>query len=431
MLFVTRDTVVHTFHGANSAIHNLLRIVQEGGLEVTVLVTSAGSRSARLFFAEAVPLPDGVRLLVPGYLRFGRWLVLPFRAHAWARAVLRASKRSPRVVRLMLAVCRALRLDVFERAWDLTEPTAREAELVRRTVAEMRPDAVIANYAFWGPLLRELRARPHAPRTVILMHDLLAEHVRGFLDRGLSLDCNPITPEMEADWLSGAETLLAIQAEEAAGVRARVKARVLQQPIQMRTEPASAEPEPLRCLFVGSNSPPNVQGLEWMMREVWPHVRAEEPDAMLAAVGSVCEKVDAPPAGVSLLGHVPSLAEEHRRAAVCVVPLLVGSGLKIKLLDALSFGKATVSTSVGVQGVEEWVADAVAVANEPESFAAEIVRLLRGPELRRMREAAATEVMRLHFSKESEAERDLLEALRGRGEADEVEGAAVAMAVRD
>ncbi len=408
ILFVSREPVTRERNGSTAAVANLLALLRSHGERVTVLVTLASSRSPRLLFRHSLDLPEGCTLQVPGYLRLGRWYVRPFRLLPWMRAAVRALGRVPRMHALCRCVERVAGDQLFANTWDLTEPTAREHALVLRAVQHQQPHAVLANYAFWGPVLREV----NGPHRAILMHDLLAEHVRLFHASGLPLDCPEISFAQEIGWLDCADTLLAIQQQEAEAVRSRVRAIVVVQPIRLHARIASPTPEPGRCLFVGSNSTPNLQGLAWLLDDVWPQVLAALPTAMLSVVGTVRDRWTRPlPPGVVLRGPVESLADEHDRAAVCLVPLLVGSGLKIKLLEALSHGKATVSTSTGVQGLEAWSADTIAVADTPSEFAAEIVRLLQDDDLRRTRERAATTLVQTYFSAGSESEQILLQRL--------------------
>ncbi len=409
ILFVSREPVTRERNGSTAAVANLLQLLCAHGASVTVLVTTSASRSPRLVFRSTLALPAGCTLRVPGYLRLGSWFVRPWSPLAWARLIARALHRIPALQSRILAASSGR---LFTNSWDLTEPTARERQLVHLELARTRPATLLANYAFWGPLLRDTRGVHRA----ILLHDLLADHVRLFQQAGLPLDCNPISESVEMQWLRGADTLIAVQRDEAESVRRRLHGTasplVLVQPISVPVRLASPAPHPLHCLLVASNSTPNLQGLQWLLHSVWPLVLAAEPRATLAVAGTVRDRWTGPlPAGVTLLGSVDSLADHHSRASVCLVPLLVGSGLKIKLLEALSYGKATVSTTIGVQGLQDWATDTIAVADTPSTFAAEVLRLLHDPRLRQQREAAATALVERHFSTGSPAEHALLSRL--------------------
>ena len=408
ILFVSREPITRERNGSTVAIGNLLTLLCSHGAAVTVLVTTAASRSPRLFFRTHVALPQGCTLRVPGYIRVGTFFVRPLSPLAWARLAVRALARVPVLRHLQQAIIHLCGSSLYANIWDLTEPTAREQDLVHRMVDDLRPATVLTNYAFWGPVLRSL----YGVHRTIVMHDLLAEHVRQFHANGLSLDCPDIRTEQEIGWLNAADTLVAMQPSEAEAVRSHVRGTVVVQPIALAARSASAAPEPGRCLFVGSNTPPNVQALHWLLQDVWPLVLAQFPQAALAVAGTVCACWTAsPPVGVTLLGSVESLAAEHDRAAVCLVPLRVGSGLKIKLLEALAHGKAVVSTSVGVQGLEAWSGSTITVADEPANFADAVVALMHNDALRHTREQAATALVRARFSPGSADEQMLLTRL--------------------
>jgi glycosyltransferase involved in cell wall biosynthesis len=83
---------------------------------------------------------------------------------------------------------------------------------------------------------------------------------------------------------------------------------------------------------------------------------------------------------VRLLGFVPDVAPAIRAAAIYVVPLRAGSGTRLKILEAMAFGKAIVTTRIGAEGIAlEHGVDAV-FADDAESFAAAVLRLLDAPD---------------------------------------------------
>lgn len=409
IVFLTRGPIVHQMGGSTTCALNLLELLARQGADVTVLVTSAAGRSPLMWFRPRVPLPRGVAFLAPGYTRLGPRYVLPFSGKAWARTLSRAAVRLPMLRPLMRAVERSYGDALYTNAWDLTEPTATERSMALREIARLGAETVVANYAHWGPLLADPALA--GVRRVILMHDLLSARVASFRRGGAPLDCPPIDEATEMRWLSSADAVLAAQQREAEFIQPRITAKALVQPIVLEPQPSAREPEPGRCLLVGANHAPNQAGLVWLLREVWPRVLAANPNATLAVAGTLCESIAGNEPSVLKLGVVPSLAEEYARAAVCVVPLRIGSGIKIKLIEALSFGKATVSTSVGIQGLEHWATGAVAVADGPEDFAAAILSLLSDPELRRNTERAALQLVRDHFSAGRELAPEFIAAL--------------------
>ncbi len=415
ILVVTRSPTVHQLGGSTTVVVNLLRVLAATGAPITLLVTSAYSRSPRLLFRDRVALPAGVRLLVPGFVRIGPWYLNLFSVKAWVRAILRACTRVPALAGVIQIILAIFRGSLTADAWDLTTPTKREMRLCLSAIArgEAATTTVVANYAFWAPLF-ERKDWPADVRRVVLMHDLLSSRIRRFIDSGVPLDCIFISEETELAWLSAADFVLAAQRAEAETIRKRTSANVLVQPIVIEVRAADVPPaQPTQCLFVGTNIQPNVHGISWFLESVWPLVLTAKPDATLRIAGTVCSMLAPTHPNVTLLGIVDSLTGEMDRAGVCIVPLLVGSGIKVKLLEALAWGKACVATPVGIQGLEEWADGAMLTADDAETFAAAVLSLMNDEPLRKRIEAGARHLMQQHFSTTSEAARDFAAAIFG------------------
>ena len=133
---------------------------------------------------------------------------------------------------------------------------------------------------------------------------------------------------------------------------------------------------PGRSLFVGSNVNHNITGLKWFLENVWPIVLKKSPRSTLHVCGTVCDAIQGEFEKVCFLGQVNDLTPEYGAAKICLAPLLVGSGLKIKLVEALAHQRACVSTSSGIQGLNELKGKAIIVADTAENFAESICSIL-------------------------------------------------------
>jgi glycosyltransferase involved in cell wall biosynthesis len=133
-------------------------------------------------------------------------------------------------------------------------------------------------------------------------------------------------------------------------------------------------------LFVGGfHWPPNTDAVTFFIQEILPHVRGVVPDARLTVVGRNYEQVvkrTGTPTGVRFAGHVDDVELYFRRSRVMVVPIRSGSGMRVKILDALARGLPTVATSVGCEGIDIRIGADLLVADDPVDFAAQVVRLL-------------------------------------------------------
>jgi len=141
--------------------------------------------------------------------------------------------------------------------------------------------------------------------------------------------------------------------------------------------------EPDTMLFLGSfRHLPNQAGLRWFAERVLPLVAARRAGARLIVVGS-----DPPPPhtlpssdGIELRGFVEDVREPLSRYALFVCPVVSGSGVRVKLLEAFAAGIPVVSTRLGAEGLARVDGEICALADEPEDFARKIVELLEDPE---------------------------------------------------
>ena len=142
--------------------------------------------------------------------------------------------------------------------------------------------------------------------------------------------------------------------------------------------------EPCTLLFTGKlDYRPNVDALRWFCAAVLPRVRAQHPAARLLIVGrnpAAAVKALAGP-GVTVVGEVPEVQSYFARAAVYVIPMRMGSGARIKLLEAWAAGVPVVATTAGAAGLAGRAGEHLLVADDPATLAAQIGRLLVNPAL--------------------------------------------------
>jgi glycosyltransferase involved in cell wall biosynthesis len=156
-----------------------------------------------------------------------------------------------------------------------------------------------------------------------------------------------------------------------------------------------------QLLFVGTMTwEPNAEGIRWFATHVAPLL----PDTYQTHVIGGLLKPDQPPehqpgAGpLKWLGKVPSIAPYYANASVFIAPLLSGSGIKIKVLNALSHGLPVVTTSIGAEGFPDKGGAAVQVADTPEDFAKAIRSLCEHEDRWQAAASAAQPYIQSHFS---------------------------------
>jgi glycosyltransferase involved in cell wall biosynthesis len=138
--------------------------------------------------------------------------------------------------------------------------------------------------------------------------------------------------------------------------------------------------EPLTMLFLGSfRHTPNQEALTWFVERVLPLVLAQEPGARVMVVGS-----EPPPREKFQHGEVVGFVEDVReplaRYALFLCPILSGSGVRVKLLEAFAAGIPVVSTRLGAEGLADKDGEVCALADDPADFARHVVHLLRDSE---------------------------------------------------
>lgn len=138
---------------------------------------------------------------------------------------------------------------------------------------------------------------------------------------------------------------------------------------------------PGRLLFFGTmNYRPNQDGLRYFLDEVLPLLRHTDPDVHLRVVGRgappvLIERCRTTP-GVEYVGLVSDIRDELATASIVVVPLRMGGGTRLKILEALASGRPVVSTTVGAEGLHLEAGRQIVLADEARAFALEVHRLL-------------------------------------------------------
>lgn len=148
-------------------------------------------------------------------------------------------------------------------------------------------------------------------------------------------------------------------------------------------------------VFAGAmDSRSNIEGVSFLMNEVWPIVAAARPDAQMVVVGRnppATLVAEAARKGLPwrFTGFVDDMRPEVLAGDVSVIPLRVGSGTRLKTFEAMALGRPVVSTTLGVEGLAVVPAEHCLIADTAESFATEIIRLLADARLRSRLAASA------------------------------------------
>lgn len=258
---------------------------------------------------------------------------------------------------------------------------------------------IVADYIFQTKAFDVLKEKACATATI--MHDLFHRRAEMVEETGVVDSVTTVERDDEIRMLSRADLVIAIQQTEANFILENLPDQpVLTVPMSF---PVADEPQPghdTEILFVGSNTEPNVAGLKWFFKNCWPKILEAVPNVTLTIAGSVSSGMAGfpQPKAVQYLGVVDDLAPLYERAGVVISPLTFGSGLKVKLIEAMALGKAMVATSITLQGVEAIAEHAVLQADHGDEFANAVVSLTRSKPLRLQIGVSALAVAEEHFS---------------------------------
>ncbi|WP_447977167.1 glycosyltransferase [Candidatus Nitrospira bockiana] len=157
-------------------------------------------------------------------------------------------------------------------------------------------------------------------------------------------------------------------------------------------QPDGATEDRERVVFVGRmDYHANVEGVRWFCHRILPRIRARRPNVLFQIVGGhpvpAISRL-AYPGMIEVTGFVTDVRPYLAKARAVVVPLRIGGGTRLKILEALAMGKAVVSTTLGAEGIEAVPGRDLMIADRPDDFAARVITVLEDGDVRRRLGAA-------------------------------------------
>jgi len=266
-----------------------------------------------------------------------------------------------------------------------------------RLAARYQWKAVIVEY-LW--LHRTINGLPDGVATLLDTHDIQYKRAEEFASRGMTFPLS-VTREEEARIYSQFDAVIAIQNLEASLIREMCPSlEVLTVgSTGSATRPSLKHPIPGRILYVGGYNGANIDGLRHFFTAIWPRILARSDQAHLricgyiyrAFLGERFEKVD-------FLGHMEDLEEEYAEASLVINPSWIGTGLKIKSVEALARWKPLVTTSKGVEGLDGDVEKACIVSDVDDQFVKNVIELVVTPTLSEKLSEAAKAFAQTHLA---------------------------------
>lgn len=300
--------------------------------------------------------------------------------------------------------------------------------VLRRQVAILRPDFAYVNHLSMASHVDALEGIPVVLREHNLEHLWLERYAAGLrepLSRLYATDQARRMRRVEADLCRRCDLVLAMQDLETEALRRlEPRAHVETVPVGVdfnRFSPPAPEQPPVVLLTGAFAWPPNVEGALAFLAGGWPSVRARVSGARLRVVGKdlsprLAEAARA--AGAEPVGYVESMIPEFARATALIVPLWVGAGARVKIVEALAARLAVVSTPLGAEGLGLIPDRHMLEGGTPAELGDALAELLLDPGRAAAMAAAGHEFARDRFSLEVVAERTnilIAEAIADRG----------------
>jgi len=205
----------------------------------------------------------------------------------------------------------------------------------------------------------------------------------------------------ERRWLPRFSSILAASEADAG----RVRGRSLSTPVDVYPNALPFSPVPLveeeNAIGFSANFEyqPNIAAVRFLVREIWPSLHRRFPELKLRLIGKNPHAVSKLTRGVpnlEITGPVAEAIPEIARLKIAIVPLLSGSGTRIKILEAWAAARPTVSTSIGAEGLDRGPGRELVIADGAERFIEAVAQLLGSLERRRRIGCAA----RLRYEEE-------------------------------
>ena len=145
----------------------------------------------------------------------------------------------------------------------------------------------------------------------------------------------------------------------------------------------NVDEEPNSLFHIGSMDwIPNLEGVNWFLEKVWPKVLNEVPQTRMYLAGRKMPQtlMNTEYRNVSIVGEVPDAMYFIESKKINIVPLLSGSGIRVKIIEAMSVGKTVISTTIGAEGIEYTDGKNILIADTPDEFVMQIKRCIADDE---------------------------------------------------
>lgn len=253
-------------------------------------------------------------------------------------------------------------------------------------------DIILFDGLFIAPYMAKVRKHSNAKillrqhNTEYLVWESLAAHTRQPLKKWYINLLAARLKTVETGLLNQADAVITLTGQDETSMRELGCTKpILVSPVGVEFKPAPPDTRvnPKAVFHLGAMDwMPNVQAMEWFLKEVWPLVISKHADAIFYMAGKKMPDSfkSFQSTNTQIVGEVADAQTFMADKQLMVVPLFAGSGIRVKILEGMSLGKTIVSTSLGVQGIGGTANQHYAVADTAAQFAQAIIHLIEHPE---------------------------------------------------
>jgi glycosyltransferase involved in cell wall biosynthesis len=227
---------------------------------------------------------------------------------------------------------------------------------------------VLVEYIFFSKILKKI---PHNILKIIDTHDIFTNRHKMYIKNNIKPRWFYTSKTQEAKALNRADVILAIQKNETKFFSKLTKKKVITvgniSKLKKLKRPDNRYPI---LLFVGSKNYVNILSINYFIKEIMPKIILSFPKITLNIVGSICEnpKIKDLPKQCKKIGFVNDLESYYYSCNIVINPLVAGTGLKIKTIEALSYGKPVITTTLGADGLEDGEGEYFLIADSASKY---------------------------------------------------------------
>lgn len=252
-------------------------------------------------------------------------------------------------------------------------------------------DIVQLEMIYMAPYIETIRE--HSDATIVLrahnvehlIWDRIAKKTKFPLKRWYLNHLVRTLRKYEMDVINKVDGIAAITYRDATFFRGETAVPVIDIPFGVNPDefnPAYEVKDNPTLYHIGSmNWMPNEEGIRWFLNNVWDKVAKRNPDLQLNLAGRNMPKwlLRLKKRNVNIVGEVPDAKEFVKNNDIAVVPLLSGSGIRIKIIESMAMGKTVVTTMVGAEGIQYSEYENIIIADSPSKMVEVICKIVKEP----------------------------------------------------